>query len=67
MADLSSAEVNSLARAVGLDIEEPLLTEVAFNLNALKGLIDEVNPPTLDQVEPLPIILPQERSPHEHG
>jgi hypothetical protein len=67
MADLSNAEVKSLARAVGLDIEEPLLTEVAFNLNALRELIEEVNPPTLDQVEPLPIIPPQERSPHEHG
>ena len=67
MADLSNAEVKSLGRAVGLDIEEPLLAEVAFNLNALQELIDEVNPPTLDRVEPLPIIPPQERSPHEHG
>jgi hypothetical protein len=65
MADLSNIEVKSLARAVGLEIDEPLLTEVAYNLNALKELIDEVNPPALDQVEPLPIILPQERSPHE--
>jgi hypothetical protein len=65
MADLSNIEVKSLARAVGLELDEPLLTEVAYNLNALKELIDEVNPPALDQVEPLPIILPQERSPHE--
>lgn len=67
MADLSNAEVKSLARAVGLEIEEPLLTEVAFNLNALRELIDAVNPPALDQVEPLPIIPPQERSQHEQG
>jgi hypothetical protein len=67
MADLSTAEVKNLARAVGLEVEEPLLTEVAYNLNALKELIDGVNPPALDQVEPLPIILPDERSPHEHG
>jgi Asp-tRNA(Asn)/Glu-tRNA(Gln) amidotransferase C subunit len=67
MADLSNAEVKSLARAVGLDIEEPLLTEVAFNLNALRDLMDEVNPENLDQVEPLPIIPIHERSSHEHG
>jgi hypothetical protein len=67
MADLSNAEVRSLARAMDLEIEEPLLTEVAYNLNALRELIDEVNPPGLDQVEPLPIIAPNERSPHEHG
>jgi hypothetical protein len=67
MADLSNAEVKNLARAVGLEVEEPLLTEVAYNLNALKELIDGVNPPALDQVEPLPIIPPDERSPHEHG
>jgi hypothetical protein len=67
MADLSNAEVKSLARAVGLDIEEPLLTEVAFNLNALRDLMAEVNPENLDQVEPLPIIPIHERSSHEYG
>jgi hypothetical protein len=67
MADLSTAEVGSLARAVGLEVEEPLLTEVTYNLNALRELIDGVNPAGLDQVEPLPIIPPHERSSHEHG
>ena len=65
MADLSQAEVKSLGRAVGLELEEPLLTEVTYNLNALRELIDAVNPLGLDQVEPLPIIPPHERSPHE--
>jgi hypothetical protein len=67
MADLSNAEVKSLAWAVGLEVEEPLLTEVTYNLNALRELIDGVNPAGLDQVEPLPVIPPHERSPHEHG
>ena len=58
MADLSNAEVKSLARAVGLEVEDPLLTEVTYNLNALRELIDGVNPAGLDQVEPLPIIPP---------
>jgi hypothetical protein len=65
MADLSKDEIKSLGRAAGLDLEEPLLTEVGYNLNALRDLIDAVHPPGLDQVEPLPIIAPQERSPHE--
>jgi hypothetical protein len=65
MADLTQSEVKSLGRAVGLELEEPLLTEVAYNLNALRELLDDVNPPGLDQVEPLPIITPSERSSHE--
>ena len=64
MADLSTTDIKSLGRAVGLDLEEPLLTEVTYNLNALRELIDNVNPSALDQVEPLPIIPPHERSPH---
>ena len=62
MADLSKEEVKSLGRAVGLDIDDPLLTEVTYNLNALRDLLDSVNPPGLDQVEPLPIVPPHERT-----
>jgi len=65
MADLTQNEIKSLGRAVGLELEEPLLTEVTYNLNALRELIDDANPPELDQVEPLPIIPPHERSLHE--
>jgi hypothetical protein len=65
MADLSKADIKSLGRAAGLELEEPLLTEVTYNLNALRELTDNVHPSELDQVEPLPIIPPHERSPHE--
>jgi hypothetical protein len=65
MADLSKDEVKSLGRAVGIDIDEPLLTEVTYNLNALRELLDSVNPPGLDQLEPLPIVPPHERLAHE--
>jgi hypothetical protein len=65
MTDLSKDEIKSLGRAVGLELTEPLLTEVGYNLNALRDLIDDVNAPGLDQIEPLPIIAPHERSPHE--
>jgi hypothetical protein len=65
MADLSKEEIKSLGQAVGLELTEPLLTEVGYNLNALRELIDEVHAPELDQIEPLPIIAPHERSQHE--
>ena len=58
MADLSKSDIQSLARAVGLDIQEPELTEVMHSLNALLESLDAINPPGLDEVEPLPIILP---------
>jgi len=67
MADLSQDEVQNLARAVGLALDGPLLTEVTHNLNALKDLLESVEIPGLEQVEPLPIIPPHERSWHEQG
>jgi hypothetical protein len=67
MADLSKHEVQSLGRAVGLDIAEPLLTEVTYNPNALRELLESVNPPGLERLEPLPIVPPHERLAHEQG
>ena len=58
MADLSKEDIQSLGRAVGLDIQEPELTEVMYSLNALLESLDAINPPGLEEVEPLPIILP---------
>jgi hypothetical protein len=51
MTDLSKEEVKSLGRALGIDIEEPFLTEVTYNLNALKELLEAANPPGLGQLE----------------
>ena len=56
--DLTNDEIRALGHAVGLEIQDPELTEVAYSLNALLGALDEINPPGLDEVEPLPIILP---------
>jgi hypothetical protein len=67
MADLSKDEIQSLGRAVGLDIAEPLLTEVTYNLNALRELLESVNPPGLEWLEPLPIVPPHERLAHAQG
>lgn len=64
MADLSTDEVKTLGRAVGIEIEGQLLTEVTYNLNAIRELLDSIQPPGLAQVEPLPIIPPHERTWH---
>jgi len=58
MADLTKEEVTALGHAVGLEIQDPELTEVTFSLNALLEALDAINPPELEKVEALPIILP---------
>ncbi len=60
MADLTKEEVIALGHAVGLEIQDPDLTEVTYSLNALLEALDGINPPGLENVEPLPIILPQQ-------
>ena len=35
MEDLNNLEIQAMGRAVGLDIQEPELTEVAHSLNAI--------------------------------
>ena len=62
MSDLTKDEVRALGHAVGLEIDDPELTEVMYSLNALLESLDAINPPGLDSVEPLPIILPHPRS-----
>ncbi|MEE9149987.1 MAG: hypothetical protein V3U27_21625 [Candidatus Tectomicrobia bacterium] len=58
MADLSKEEVKAMGHAVGLEIEDPELTEVTYSLNALLEALDQINPPGLEDVEPLPILFP---------
>ena len=58
MADLTKEQVNAMGHAVGLDIQDPELTEVTYSLNALLEALAEIDPPGLDAVEPLPIIIP---------
>ena len=58
MTDLTTDDVRAMGHAVGLNIQEPELTEVTYSLNALLGALDAINPPGLENVEPLPILLP---------
>ena len=61
VADLTKEEVKALGHAVGLEIDDPELTEVTYSLNAILEALDNINPPGLDKIEPLPIILPPAR------
>ena len=56
--DLNKDEIRAMGKAVGLDIQDPELTEVMYSLNALLEALDQINPPGLAIVVPLPIILP---------
>ena len=58
MADLTTDEVRALGHAVGLEIQDPELTEVTYSLNALLEALETINPPGLENIEPLPILLP---------
>ena len=58
MNDLTKEDVMALGRAVGLEIPTPELIEVTHSLNALLEALDDINPPGLDSIEHLPIILP---------
>ncbi len=58
MEDLTNPDIQALGRAVGLDIQEPELTEVAYSLNAILEMMDEIEVPGVNAVEPLPLILP---------
>ena len=57
MTDLSNQEIQALGRAVGLDIQEPELTQVAYSLNAILEAMAAIEAPGLNAVEPLPLIL----------
>jgi len=62
MSDLSQEDIKGLGRTVGIDIDETLLTEVTYNLNALRDLLEEVNPEGLSLIEPVPIIDSRSRN-----
>ncbi len=58
MPDLTNREIQALGRSVGLDIQEPELSQVAYSLNALLEAMAAIEVPGVNAVEPLPLILP---------
>ena len=62
MPELSSEEIRVLARIEGLEVADDDLSDVRLSLNALIGAIEVIDLPGLNDVEPLPIILPREEA-----
>ncbi len=58
MADLTDAEILAQAQAAGVTIPPELVAEVGYSLNGLREALDKIDFPGLEQVEPLPIIIP---------
>jgi len=60
MPELNDDEVISLAMAAGLKIPESELKDVRHTLNSMIEAIENSNPENINDIEPLPIILPEE-------
>lgn len=60
MSSLSKEEIHALGNVAGLEICEPELTEVYYNLNAIMKAMKDIDVPDLNTQEPLPIIIPQD-------
>ena len=62
MIDLTDAEILALARASGVTVPSQLVTEVGYSLNGLLEALENIEVPGLDEVEPLPIVIPPSSS-----
>lgn len=60
MPPLNHQEIQALGRAVGLEIQEPELTEVAYSLNAMLEAMAAIEVPGVNAVEPLPLLTEAE-------
>ena len=58
MSDLNNEEIQALAKAVGLTLEEPELTQVAHSLNAMLEEMAAINPPGFNLEEYVAVTLP---------
>lgn len=59
MVDLTKEEVRTLGHVVGLEIQDPELTEVTYSLNALLEDLDGINPRGWTTLNPYPLSCPQ--------
>ena len=57
MSDLTNDEIHALGRSVGLDIQEPELSQVGYSLNAILEAMAAIDVPEANLIEPLPLIL----------
>ena len=58
MTDLNNNEIQALAKAVGLSLQEPELSQVTHSLNAMLDEIAAVNPPGFSHEEYVAVVQP---------
>ena len=58
MSDLNNEEIQALAKAVGLTLEEPELTHVTHSLNAMLDEMAAINPPGFNLEEYVAVTQP---------
>ena len=58
MSDLNNDEIQALAKAVGLTLAEPELTQVTHSLNAMLEEMARINPPGFNLEEYVAVTLP---------
>ena len=58
MTDLNNDEIRALAKAVGLSLQEPELTQVTHSLNAMLEEMAAINPSGFNLEEYVAVTLP---------
>ena len=58
MSDLNNDEIQTLAKAVGLTLQEPELSQVTHSLNAMLAEMAAINPPGFNLEEYVAVTLP---------
>ena len=58
MVDLTDTEILALAQVAGVSIPPELVAEVGYSLNGLLEALENADVPGLEEIEPLPIIIP---------
>ena len=58
MSDLNNEEIQALAKAVGLSLQEPELTQVTHSLNAMLDEMVAIDPPGFNLEEYVAVTLP---------
>ena len=58
MTDLNNDEIQALAKAVGLSLREPELSQVTHSLNAMLEEMAAINPPGFSHEEYVAVVQP---------
>ena len=58
MSDLNNEEIQALAKAVGLTLQEPELSQVTHSLNAMLDEMAAINPPGFNLEEYVAVTQP---------